>query len=92
MWCTFSADQVDLNYANPEALLEMCRILRSYVDHGIRYFRLDAVAFLWKESGTSCIHLEQTHELVKLIRLLLEHMNPDAVVITETNVPNREKI
>ena len=92
VWCTFSADQVDLNYANPEVLLEMCRILRSYVDHGIRYFRLDAVAFLWKQSGTSCVHLEQTHELVKLIRLLLEHMNPDAVVITETNVPNRENL
>ena len=92
LWCTFSSDQVDLDYSNPEVLKEVCRILRFYIDNGVRYFRLDAVAFLWKESGTSCVHLEQTHELVKLIRLLLEHMNSDAVVITETNVPNRENL
>tara|TARA_E500000178_G_scaffold68199_1_gene65649 strand:- start:1244 stop:4213 length:2970 start_codon:yes stop_codon:yes gene_type:complete len=92
VWCTFSRDQVDLNYANPAVLLEMCRLLRFYVERGVRFFRLDAVAFLWKESGTSCVHLSQTHELVKLFRLLLEHLNPEAVVITETNVPNKENL
>ncbi|MFP3441872.1 hypothetical protein R0K18_29475, partial [Pantoea sp. SIMBA_133] len=52
----------------------------------------DAVAFLWKEPGTPCIHLQQTHELIKILRLLIEHHSPDAVVITETNVPNRENL
>ena len=58
----------------------------------MRIFRLDAVAFLWKEPGTPCIHLQQTHELIKILRVLIEHHTPDAVVITETNVPNRENL
>jgi sucrose phosphorylase len=92
VWCTFGPDQVDLDFSNPEVLLEMVRILALYIKRGVRFFRLDAVAFLWKESGTSCLHLQQTHELIKLIRLILENLEPAAVVITETNVPNRENL
>ena len=40
LWCTFSGDQVDLDYSNPEVLKEVCRILRFYIDNGVRYFRL----------------------------------------------------
>jgi len=92
VWCTFSEDQVDLNFANPKVLEEFAGIIRHYLEHGITVFRLDAVAFLWKEPGTPCIHLQQTHELIKILRLLIEHYNPGAVVITETNVPNRENL
>ncbi len=92
VWCTFGPDQVDLDFSNPEVLLEMLRVLALYVKRGIRFFRLDAVAFLWKESGTTCLHRKQTHELIKLMRLLLEQLNPETVVITETNVPNRENL
>lgn len=92
VWCTFSEDQVDLNFANPQVLIEFATIIRYYLERGVVIFRLDAVAFLWKEPGTSCIHLQQTHELIKILRLLMEHHSPDAVVITETNVPNRENL
>ena len=92
VWCTFSADQVDLNFRNPEVLLEMVKIIRFYLDKGVRVFRLDAVAFLWKEPGTSCIHLPQTHEIIRLLRLLIESHCPDAIVICECNVPNRENL
>ncbi|MBU2954403.1 sugar phosphorylase [Marinobacter sp. F3R08] len=92
VWCTFSEDQVDLNFANPKVLVEFAAIIRKYLERGIILFRLDAVAFLWKEPGTPCIHLQQTHELIKILRLLIEHHSPDAVVITETNVPNRENL
>ncbi|WP_336368041.1 sugar phosphorylase [Marinobacter sp. C2H3] len=92
VWCTFSEDQVDLNFANPDVLAEFVGIVRAYLDHGISVFRLDAVAFLWKEVGTPCVHLRQTHELIRLLRLLIEHYRPDAIVITETNVPNRENL
>ncbi|WP_417565596.1 sugar phosphorylase [Marinobacter sp.] len=92
VWCTFSEDQVDLNFANPEVLIEFVSIIRQYLERGIILFRLDAVAFLWKEPGTPCIHLQQTHELIKIMRLLMEHHSPDVVVITETNVPNRENL
>ncbi len=92
VWCTFGEDQVDLNYRNPDVLLEIVRIVRQYVEQGILYFRLDAIAFLWKESGSSCVHLPQTHEIIKLLRLVIENLEPSAVIITETNVPNRENL
>lgn len=92
VWCTFSHDQVDLNYENPDLLCEMIKTIKLYLDYGVRIFRLDAVAFLWKESGTSCIHLKETHEMVRLFRTLIEHHSEDAIIITETNVPNNENL
>ncbi|MFC5050918.1 alpha-amylase family glycosyl hydrolase [Rubritalea spongiae] len=92
VWCTFSADQVDLNFRNPKVLIEFIRVIRRYLAEGVKVFRLDAIAFLWKESGTSCVHLDQTHEIIKLLRLVLETLEPEAVIITETNVPNKENL
>ena len=92
VWCTFSHDQVDLNFKNPEVLKQFVSIIRQYLDNGIRIFRLDAVAFLWKEIGTNCLNLEQTHEVVRLLRSLIEQARPDAIIITETNIPNRENL
>lgn len=92
VWCTFSADQVDLDFRNPEVLLQFASIIRLYLDQGVRIFRLDAIAFLWKIPGTSCLNLEQTHEIVRLLRALIEHAEHSAVIITETNIPNRENL
>lgn len=92
VWCTFSHDQVDFDFANPDVLLEFVKIIRRYLDEGVKIFRLDAVAFLWKQEGTSCINLPQTHEAIRLMRTLIEHACSDAVVITETNIPNQENL
>lgn len=92
VWCTFSSDQVDLNFRNPQVLKEFINVLREYLSHGVRLFRLDAVPFLWKESSGPCVHLQQTHEIVKLLRTLIEHKEPEALVICESNVPNRENL
>lgn len=92
VWCTFSHDQVDLDFTNPELLLEFIRIARFYLDKGVRIFRLDAVAFIWKEVGAHCLNLDQTHEIVRLLRLLIEHARPDAIIITETNIPHQENL
>ena len=92
VWCTFSHDQIDLNFANTEVLCEFTKIIKQHMDYGVRIFRLDAVAFLWKEIGTNCIHLPQTHEMIRLLRVLIEHYCPDAILITETNVPNHENL
>lgn len=92
VWATFSDDQIDVNFANPDVLLEYLKIIAFYLENGATFIRLDAVGFLWKELGTPCIHLPQTHEIVKLIRLFAELVNPAAVVLTETNVPNRENL
>ena len=92
VWCTFSHDQIDLNFKNPEVLKTFIKIIRHYLDNGVRIFRLDAVAFLWKKAASSCINLVETHEMVRLFRSLIEYSQPDAVIITETNIPNRENL
>ncbi len=92
VWATFSNDQIDLNYRNPEVLLEMIDLMLYYVRRGARMLRLDAVGYLWKEIGTSCIHLPQTHQIVKLFRDILALVEPGALIITETNVPHQENV
>ncbi len=92
VWATFSADQVDLNFANPEVLLEFVKILLFYVQMGAKYIRLDAIGYLWKQLGTNCIHLPETHAMVRLFREILEMVDPSVALITETNVPNRENL
>ena len=92
VWCTFSHDQVDLNFKNPKVFLEMALIIRRYLEQGVKIFRLDAVAFLWKELGTPCVHLPQTHEFIRLFRTLIEAHTEDAIIITETNVPLHENL
>lgn len=92
VWCTFSHDQVDLNFANPDVLVEFAAIIAFYLDRGIKIFRLDAIAFVWKRIGTNCLNLTETHEIVRLLRTLIEHRDPNALIITETNIPNRENL
>lgn len=92
VWTTFSEDQVDLNWQNPNVLFEFIDILFFYISKGMRIIRLDAVAYLWKEIGTSCIHLPETHELVKLFRDVVDLVAPQTIILTETNVPHEENI
>ena len=89
---TFSPDQVDLNYANPAVLLRMLDVILSYVERGADLLRMDAVGYLWKQVGTSCIHLRQTHEVVKLFRDVLDAAAPGVQIVTETNVPHADNV
>lgn len=92
VWCTFSHDQVDLDFRNPEVLFEIIRILRLHIDQGVRIIRLDAVAFIWKQPGTACIHLPETHAIVKLMRTLADFAAEKVILLTETNVPKAENL
>lgn len=92
VWATFSSDQIDLNFRNPQVLVKMVEILLFYLQSGARTIRLDAIAFLWKELGTTCIHLPQTHEVVKLLRDVMSYVRPEAILLTETNVPHVENL
>ncbi|MGB2926371.1 MAG: sugar phosphorylase [Limnothrix sp.] len=92
VWTTFSPDQVDVNFANPDVLLEFIDIVLGYCRNGIRFIRLDAVGFLWKRLNTPCIHLPETHFVIQFIRELLTITYPRTVIITETNVPNLENL
>ena len=92
VWTTFSADQADLNYQNPEVLKEILTVFLFYLAKGIRVIRLDAIAFLWKKTGTACMHETETHEIVCLFRDIMDYCYPGALLLTETNVPHKENI
>jgi len=92
VWTTFSADQADLDYSNPEVLLRMIDVMLTYVHRGASLLRLDAVGYLWKEVGTPSVHLPRTHEVVKLLREVLDAVAPQVTIVTETNVPHRDNV
>jgi sucrose phosphorylase len=92
VWTTFSADQADIDFSDPRMLLRILEVLLFYVSKGARYIRLDAIAFLWKIPGTSCIHLEQTHRAIQLMRAVLDEVAPEVQLITETNVPHSDNV
>jgi sucrose phosphorylase len=92
IWTTFSKDQVDLNYKNHRVLRNVLDALLYYVEKGATLIRLDAIAFVWKELGTECVHLPQTHELIQLMREVIHEVAPEVIIITETNVPHHENV
>ena len=92
VWTTFSVDQVDLNFKSPNVLLEIVDTLLFYISHGAQLLRLDAIGYLWKEIGTSCIHLPQTHRIIRLFRAVLDAVAPYVLLVTETNVPHQDNI
>lgn len=92
IWTTFSEDQVDFNYKDPSVLLEILDLLLLYAEKGARFIRFDAIGFAWKEDHTTCMHLPQTHELVRLMREVLQTCAPGCAIITETNVPHKDNI
>ena len=92
IWSTFSKDQIDLNYKNPEVLVRVIEILLLYARKGAVIIRLDAVTFLWANPGTSCANLEETHMIVKVFRDILDLVAPHVSIITETNIPHKDNI
>jgi glycosidase len=92
VWTTFSEDQIDLNYANPQVLLEMVDLLLFYVERGADIIRLDAIAYLWKAPGKASIHEPQVYAIVKIFRAALDAVAPGTLLITETNVPHKENV
>ena len=92
VWTTFSEDQIDLNFRNPEVLIRVLDGLLFYVRSGADILRLDAVTYLWAEPGTDCVHLPETHEVVKLLRDVLDVVAPGVAIVTETNVPHEDNV
>ena len=92
VWTTFGPDQIDLNWHNPKMTIEFLKLIIRYLSNGIKWFRLDAVGFVWKESGTTCLHLPKAHSIVKILRILINKNLTDGVLITETNVPQKENL
>lgn len=92
IWTTFGAEQVDLNFRSPDVLVDVIAIMLNYVKQGASLLRFDATHFMWKNSGSTCVHEPQTHEIVKILRTILDAVDPSVIVINETNVPHLENM
>ncbi|MGD6830664.1 sugar phosphorylase [Sutcliffiella halmapala] len=92
IWTTFSKDQIDLNYRNPELFLKIAELLLFYISKGAKLIRLDAIGFMWKEMGSTCIHLEETHKIIQIYRDVVDALAPEVILITETNVPHKDNV
>ncbi len=92
IWRTFSDDQIDLNFKNPKVLLRFIKIMINLLNHGVTIFRLDAIAYLWKKSGSKCINLKETHEIIKLLRIICNSLKTQTIIVTETNLPEKENL
>ena len=92
LWRTFSEDQIDLNFKNPKVLLRFIKIIINLANNGVTIFRLDAIAYLWKRSGSKCINLKETHEIIRLIRIVCNSLKSKPIIITETNLPEKENL
>lgn len=92
IWTTFSEDQVDLNFSSPEVFVKVLEVLLFYTSKQAKFIRFDAVAFLWKTIGTSCIHLPETHAIIQLYKKIITSITKNIYFITETNVPHNENI
>ena len=92
IWTTFSEDQIDLNFANPEVLLKITELLLFYISMGAAMLRLDAIGYMWKKLNTTCINLEETHMVVRLMREIIDAVKPETKIVTETNIPHKDNI
>lgn len=92
VWSTFSEDQVDLNFKAPEVFAKSIELLGLYVSHGMTTIRLDAIGFLWKESGHTCMHHENTHALIKAMKMMCNDLFGELIFISEVNVPHDENM
>ena len=92
LWRTFSDDQIDLNFKSPKVLLRFIKIIINLANNGVTIFRLDAIAYLWKKSGSKCVNLKETHEIIRLLRIVCNSLKSKPIIITETNLPEKENL
>ncbi len=78
--------QWDLNYTNPTVLIEMVDVLLSQANWGIDIFRLDAVAFIWKQLDTLSQNLPQAHCILQLYKLCVQVVAPGVALLAEAIV------
>ncbi len=71
VWTTFGPQRVDLNYQTPAVMEAMIERLLQAALRGAAVLRLPDAPYLWKESGTPCLHLAQSHGIVHMFRDIL---------------------
>ena len=86
VWTTFHKYQWDLNYANPAVFNRMAEEMLFLANQGVEVIRLDAVAFIWKQMGTSCENLPEAHVLIRAFNAVARISAPGLLFKSEAIV------
>ncbi|HHX08777.1 MAG TPA: DUF3459 domain-containing protein [Chloroflexi bacterium] len=86
VWTTFHSYQWDLDYSNPVVFNRMSEEMLFLANQGIEIFRLDAVAFIWKELGTSCENLPEAHTILQGFNAITRVVAPSILFKSEAIV------
>ena len=86
VWTTFNEWQWDLNWANPDVLVEFVDIIGFLANQGADCIRLDAIAFIWKRMGTNCQNQPEVHALTQALRAATRIMSPAVLFKAEAIV------
>jgi len=86
VWTSFHNYQWDLNYSNPAVFNRLLEEMLFLANQGVEILRLDAVAFIWKELGTSCQNLPQAHTIIQAFNALVRIAAPAMVFKSEAIV------
>ncbi|WP_375420031.1 alpha-amylase family glycosyl hydrolase [uncultured Sphingomonas sp.] len=92
VWTTFYPFQWDLNWANPRLFAAMLDMMLRLANHGVEAFRLDSIAFLWKQAGTDSRNRRQVHAIVRALRAAIDIVAPGVLLKGEAIVPTRDVI
>jgi len=86
VWTSFWSYQWDLNYANPAVLQAMLETILWLANRGVDIFRLDAVPFMWKRLGTTCMNQPEVHRIVQAMHALTRLAAPGVIFKAEAIV------
>lgn len=92
VWATFHSFQWDLNYANPAVFRAMAGEMLFLANRGVDILRMDAVAFIWKQLGTTCESLPEAHLLIQAFTAALRIAAPAVLFKSEAIVHPDEVI
>lgn len=86
VWTTFREFQWDLDWSNPDVMVEVAGLALELANYGIEMLRLDAIAFTWKRFGTNCQNQPEAHLVAQALRATLAMAAPATVLLAEAIV------
>jgi len=92
VWTTFNEWQWDVNWANPDVLVEYADIVLHLANLGVEVLRLDAIAFTWKRLGTSCQNQPEVHAVTQALRAVARIACPALAFKAEAIVGPRDLV
>ena len=83
LYHTFYPFQLDINWENPEVLYYMLDTITTWANLGVDIFRMDAIPYLSKETGTNAENQPKTHSIINILSNYLQLTAPSSVIQVE---------